>query len=177
MRTALDEATQLILLAHIQFVARYYVALRCPLDKLIEFIRYSIGEAAPAPDRIRNFLMRESTKTTLEIEYETALWESADRAKTWRLVCLATPDAPQVAARLLNRRPHSTDCCNFCFQDERGVYNALKPELDIYGNVVAGVSLHRQCSRPWKQLRNLVARNPQTTGESAGEANVRESLL
>lgn len=181
MRTALDEQTQLILLAHIQFVARYYVALRCPLDKLIEFIRYAIGEAAPAPDRIRNFLMRESTQRTLELTYETALWQSADRAKTWRLICLATPDDPQVAARLLNRRPHSADCCNFCFQDERGVYNALKPELDIYDNVVAGVSLHRQCERPWKLMRNLVARNPETAHESAGESyddtKVRESLL
>ncbi|MCO1621327.1 hypothetical protein [Pseudomonas putida] len=149
---------QLILLAHIQFVARHYVALRCPLDKLIEFIRYSIGEAAPVADQIRLFMLKESTQETLELSYETALWQSADRNNSWRLVCLATPDDPQVAARLLARRPHSTDCCAFCFQDERGVYNALKPELDIYGNVVAGVSLHRQCSRPWKYMRDLVAR-------------------
>ncbi|MNE58078.1 hypothetical protein D3C80_1530900 [compost metagenome] len=125
--------------------------------------------------------MRESTQATLETLYETALWQSADRSKSWRLVCLATPDDPQVAARLLKRKPHSTDCCNFCFQDERGVYNALKPELDVYGNVVAGVSLHRQCSRPWTYMRNLVMRNPETANESAGEVNdtdkVKESLL
>lgn len=173
MRTALDEQTQLTLLAHIQVTARHFVALRCSLDKLIELIRYNVGEAAPAPDRIRTFLLREGTRQTLELEYETALWESADRAKTWRLICLATPDDPQVASRLLNRRPHSADCCNFCFQDERGVYNALKPELDIYGNPVAGVSLHRQCERPWKQLRNLVARS----GASYDDTKVRESLL
>ncbi|MFG0527360.1 hypothetical protein [Pseudomonas sp. yb_5] len=169
---------QLILLAHIQFTARHFIALRCPLDKLIEFIRYSIGEAAPAPDQIRLFLLKESTQKTLELEYETALWQSADRAKSWRLICLATTSDPQVAARLLERRPPSSDCCAFCFQDERGVYNALKPEFDLYGNPVAGVSLHRQCERPWKQLRNLVARNPQTADETADDTDkVRESLL
>ncbi|CAO3303397.1 MULTISPECIES: hypothetical protein [unclassified Pseudomonas] len=150
--------TQLILLAHIQFMARHFIALRCSLDKLIELLRYSIGEAAPAPDQIRIFLLKESTQKTLELEYETALWQSADRGKSWRLICLATTADPQVAARLLARRPPSSDCCAFCLQDERGVTNALKPEIDLYGNQIAGVYLHRQCARPWKYLRDLVSR-------------------
>lgn len=36
--------------------------------------------------------------------------------------------------------------------------NALKPELDIYGNQLSGIYLHRQCERPWKYLRDLVSR-------------------
>ncbi|MCX2816001.1 MULTISPECIES: hypothetical protein [unclassified Pseudomonas] len=149
---------QLILLAHLQFTARHFIALRCSLDKLIELVRYSIGEAAPAPDQIRLFLLKESTQKTLELEYESALWQSADYSKSWRLICLATTADPQVAARLLARRPPSSDCCAFCFQDERGVMNALKPELDIYGNQLSGIYLHRQCERPWKYLRDLVSR-------------------
>lgn len=156
---------QLTLLAYIQFVARHFLALRCTLDKLIELIRYSIGEAAPDPAQIRNFLQKESTQKTLELEYETALWKSADRNKSWRLICLAVQTDPEVAKRLLVRRPPSSDCCAFCWQDERGVMDALKPEFDIYGNQLAGIYLHRQCSRPWKLMRDLLAR-AKTTKES-----------
>ncbi|MHC8382656.1 hypothetical protein [Pseudomonas sp. LB3P14] len=157
-----------ILLAHTQYVAKYYQAYRGSLDKLIELIRYSIGEAAPEPERVRNFLQKESTQRTLELMYETALWRSSDRTKSWRLVCLATQTDPEVAKRLLAKRPPSSDCCSFCWADERGVLDALIPELDIYGNPTT-VRLHRQCSRPWKLHRDLVAR--------AQTAPVRESLL
>lgn len=150
---------QLILLAHIQFTARHFLALRCTLEKLIELIAYSIGEAAPALDQIRNFLLKESTQKTLELEYETALWCSADRNKSWRLICLATTADPDVAKRLLARRPPSADCCAFCWQDERGFTTQLTPEKDIYGAPVPGSYLHRQCSRPWHLMRDLVARN------------------
>lgn len=160
---------QLILLAHLQFTARHFIALRCSLDKLIELVRYSIGEAAPAPDQIRLFLLKESTQKTLELDYETAIWQSADRSKSWRLICLATTADPKVASRLLARRPPSSDCCAFCLQDERGVMNALRPELDIYGNKLAGIYLHRPCERPYKLMRDLVAR--------AGTEKTKEDLL
>lgn len=160
---------QPLLLAHIQYVARHFIAYRGSLEKLVELIRYSIGEAASEPEQIRNFLMRESTQKTLELEYETALWCSADRSKSWRLICLAVKTDPEVAKRLLARKPPSSDCCSFCWQDERGAMDALKPEVDIYGNPVPGVYLHRQCSRPFKLMRDLVAR-AQTTP-------VRESLI
>ncbi|WP_156156574.1 hypothetical protein [Pseudomonas tussilaginis] len=163
--------TNQILLAHTQYVAKFYQAYRGPLEKLIELIRYSIGEAAPAPDRVRNFLMRESTQRTLEQEWETALWRSADRTKSWRLVCLATQTDPEVAARLLAKRPPSPDCCSFCWADERGVMGALISEIDLYGNEVPAVRLHRQCARPWKLHRDLVAR------ASGAASNIRESLL
>lgn len=160
-----------ILLAHTQYVAKFYQAYRGSLDKLIELIRYSIGTAAPAPDRVRNFLMRASTQKILETEYETALWRSADRTKSWRLVCLATQTDPEVAKRLLAKRPPSSECCSFCWADEQGVYDALIPELDIYGNPInPTVKLHRQCARPWKLHRDLVAR------ADAAPAK-RESLL
>lgn len=159
--------TNEILLAHTQYVAKFYQVYRGPMEKLIELIRYSIGDAAPAPDRVKNFLLKESNRTILEREYETALWRSADRTKSWRLVCLATQTDPQVAARLLAKRPPSSDCCFFCWADERGVLDALIPELDIYGKPTTAY-LHRQCMRPWKLHRDLVAR--------AG-TNVKESLL
>lgn len=149
---------QLILLAHIQFTARHFLALRCTLDKMIELIRYSIGEAAPDPDQIRIFLRKEQTQKTLELEWETALWCSADRNKSWRLVSLATTGDPEVAKRLLDRRPPSSDCCAHCWQDERGVLDALVPLMDIYGKPVPNVKLHRQCARPYKLHVDLVAR-------------------
>lgn len=148
-----------VLLVHTQYVAKYYQAYRGSLEKLIELIRYSIGESAPDAERVRNFLMKESTQKTLETTWETALWRSSDRTKSWRLVCLATQTDPEVAARLLAKRPPSTDCCAFCWADEKGVLDALIPELDIYGKPVnPAVKLHKQCARPWKLHRDLVAR-------------------
>ena len=151
--------TNEVLLAHTQYVAKFYQVYRGSLEKLIELIRYSIGTQAPDPERVRNFLMKESTQRTLELTYETALWRSSDRTKSWRLVCLATQTDPEVAARLLAKRPPSTDCCSFCWADEKGVLDALITELDIYGRPVnPSVKLHKQCARPWKLHRDLVAR-------------------
>lgn len=160
--------TQETLLAHTQYVAKFYQAYRGPIEKLIELIRYSIGAQTPDTDRVRNFLMRESNQKLLESEWETALWRSADRTKSWRLVCLAPQTDPEVAARLLAKRPPSTDCCAFCFADERGVMDALIPEIDLYGNPVPGIRLHRQCARPWKLHRALVAR---------AQTPIKESLI
>lgn len=150
--------TNEILLAHTQYVAKFYQAYRGSLEKLIELIRYSIGEAAPEPERVRNFLQKESTQRTLELEYETALWRSADRTKSWRLVCLATQTDPEVAKRLLAKRPPSSDCCSFCWADERGVLDALIPLMDVYGRPIPNVRLHPQCTRPYKLHLDLVAR-------------------
>lgn len=161
--------TNEILLAHTQYVAKFYQVYRGPIEKLIELIRYSIGEAAPAPDQVKNFLLKESNRTILEQQYETALWRSADRSKSWRLVCLATQTDPEVAARLLAKHPPSSDCCSFCWADERGVLDALIPELDIYGKPTTAY-LHRQCMRPWSLHRDLVARAQSTPTK-------RESLI
>jgi hypothetical protein len=162
--------TNAILYAHTQYVAKFYQVYRGPLEKLVELIRYSIGTAAPDADRVRAFLLKESTQKLLEAEYETALWRSADYRQSWRLVCLATQTDPEVAARLLAKRPSSSDCCAFCWADERGVLDALIPELDIYGKPVnPTVRLHRQCARPWKLHRDLVMR--------AQTAPTKENLL
>lgn len=149
---------QLVLLSHIQYVARFYLAFRGSLEKLIELIRYSIGEAAPEADQIRNFLLKESTQRTLELRYETALWCSSDRNKSWRLISLAFKPDVEVAKRRLNKRPPSSDCCAYCWQDEKGFTTQLIPEKDVYGNAIAGFYLHRQCSRPWNLMRALVER-------------------
>jgi hypothetical protein len=159
-----------VLFAHTQYVAKFYQSFRGSLEKLIELIRYSIGTGAPSADRVRNFLMRESNQKILESTWETALWRSSDRTKSWRLVCLATQTDPEVAKRLLNKRPPSANCCSFCWQDESGVMDALIPELDIYGKPVSPtVRLHRQCARPWKLHRDLVAR--------ANKTPTKESLI
>lgn len=156
---------QLSLLSHIAYCAKFYIALRCSLDKMIELIRYSIGEAAPEPDQIRNFMMKESTQRLLESTYETALWRSNDRNKSWRLISLAVKPDPEVAQRRLNKKPPSPQCCGFCWQDESIYADALNPELDVY-NQPTGIYLHRQCSRPFKLLRDLVARAPNNRKES-----------
>ena len=159
---------QLILLAHVQYVARFYLAYRGSLEKLIELIRYSIGIAAPDADQIRNFLLKESTQKTLELEHETALWRSSDYRQSWRLICLAVQTDPEKAKRRLAKRPPSSDCCAYCWQDEKGFTTQLIPELDIYGNQIAGFYLHRPCSRPWHLMRDLVAR---------AQTNHKENLI
>lgn len=163
----MNSEQQLTLLSHIAYCAKFYMAYRGSLDKLVELVRYSIGEAAPDAGQIRNFMMREETQRTLELDYETALWRSNDHNKSWRLISLAIKADPEVAQRRLLKRPPSAQCCGFCWQDESIYADALKPELDVY-NQPTGVYLHRHCSRPFKQLRDLVARAKQP---------VRESLL
>lgn len=158
--------TNEILLAHTQYVAKFYQAYRGSLEKLIELIRYSIGESAPAPERVRNFLMRESNQKILEQFWETGLWRSSDRTKSWRLVCLATQTDPEVAARLLAKKPSSSDCCSFCWADERGVLDALIPLADVYGKPIPNVRLHPQCVRPYKLHLDLVMRAQTPTKES-----------
>lgn len=150
--------TNQVLYAHTQYVAKFYQAYRGSLEKLVELVRYSIGEAAPDAATVRSFLVKESTQKTLEQSWETALWRSADRTKSWRLVCLATQTDPEVAKRLLAKRPPSSDCCSFCFADERGIENALFPVIDVYGKPMTNVRLHRQCARPYKLHLDLVAR-------------------
>lgn len=155
-----------IILAHVQFTARHFIAYRGSLDKLVELVRYSIGEAAPDADQLGLFLRKESTQKTLELEYETAIWCSADHVKSWRLICLAVKPDAEVAARRLGRRPPSSDCCSHCWQDEKGFTTQLIPELDVYGKQIAGVYLHPPCARPWKYMRDLVARAVTTKKES-----------
>ncbi|MNJ40904.1 hypothetical protein D3C77_358090 [compost metagenome] len=154
----MNSETQLIVMAHVQFTARHFLAYRGPLEKLIELIRYSIGEAAPAPEQISNFLRREETQRTLETEWEVSLWRSSDRSNSWRLISLAFNADLEVCKRRINKRPPSSDCCAYCWQDERGFIDALKPELDVYGNAIGGIYLHRACSRPWGQMRHIAER-------------------
>lgn len=147
-------------LRHTAHCAKHFIAYRGSLEKLVELIRYSIGTAAPAPDAIAHFLRCESTQKTLEQTYETAIWRSADRNNSWRLICLATTADPATAARLLARKPPSSDCCAFCWQNEPGWRDKiLIPERDAYGEIIGGIYLHAPCSRPWRRLRDLVARS------------------
>lgn len=146
-------------LAHTQFTARHFIAFRGSAEKLVELIAYSIGRDAPERGRILQFLSREDTQKQLETEYETAVYRSNDRNKSWRLICLATTADPEVAKRLLSKRPPNSNSCCFCWQQENPATDRLFPERDVAGAVVNGVYLHLRCVRPWKLLRDLVARS------------------
>lgn len=146
-------------LRHTAHCAKHYIAYRGSLEKLVELVRYSIGHAAPAADAVANFLRREDTQKELETTYETALWVSSDYTKSWRLICLATTADPAVAARLLDRKA-PPDACAFCWQQERGwTDKTLVREQDVSGAFVGNTLLHPTCVRPWKRLRDLVARS------------------
>ena len=155
----MNSTEQAVVLAHTQFTARHFLAYRGSLEKLVELIRYSIGATAPAAEAISSFLRRDETQRILELEHETAIWQSADRATTWRLISLAIQADPDVAARRLAKKPPSSDCCAFCWQEERGWTTQLQPDRNIYGEIVGGVYLHRPCARSWGRLRDLVARS------------------
>lgn len=149
-------------LAHTQHVARHFAALATGIDKICELVRHSIGSAAPGADEVSLFLRRESTIKELEYHRETALFQSADIGKTWRLVSLAVQTDPVKAAALLARRPPSTHFCSFCWVDEGRSADKefLVPERDIYGEAVSpAVMLHKQCLRPWLALRAVVGNN------------------
>jgi hypothetical protein len=152
-------AEQATVLAHTQVTARHFLAYRGSLEKLVELIRYSIGAGAPPAESISSYLRRDETQKLLELEHETAIFQSADRSKSWRLISLAIQADPEVAARRLAKKPPSSDCCAFCWQDERGWTTELQPERDVYGEIVGGVYLHRPCARAYARLRDLVARS------------------
>lgn len=146
-----------IVIAHTQFVARYYVALKTSIEKIVELVRHSIGAAAPDADQISLFLRREATRKNLEYSHETALWQSTDANKSWRLVCLAVQTDPKKAAYLLTRRPPSAKHCSHCWIDESYCAEPpLIPEKDIYGAAVDNIHLHPQCLRPWTAMRRVV---------------------
>lgn len=145
-----------VVLAHTQHVSRHFAALATSIDRIVELVRHSIGEAAPSADEISLFLRRESTMKELEHHRETALFQSADIAKQWRLISLAVQTDPVKAAALLARRPPSSYFCSFCWVDEGRSFDRefLVPEKDIYGVAVSPpVLLHKQCVKPWMALR------------------------
>jgi hypothetical protein len=154
----MNSTEQAIVLAHVQFTARHFLAYRGSLEKLVELVRYSIGAGAPPAEAISSFLRQAATQKLLELEHEVSIFQSADRAKTWRLISLAVNADPEAAKRRLEKKPPSSDCCAFCWQDEKGWTTQLQPERDVYGEIVGGVYLHRACARPWGRLRDLVAR-------------------
>lgn len=151
-----------VVLAHTQHCARHFQALATSIDKIVELVRHSIGEAAPSADEVSLFLRRESTIKELEHHRETALFQSADAGKQWRLVSLAVQTDPVKAAALLARRPPSTHFCSFCWiSEERSAdKELLVPEKDIYGEAVSPAHmLHKQCLRSWMALRAVVEKN------------------
>lgn len=149
------------ILAHVQFVAMHYSAFKGSLETIIAFVAYSMGDAAPSPDRLDNFLRRAETQRTLENEFDVALWRGAD--KEWHLISLVVPVDIAVCRRRLDHRPTSPGTqCRWCLQDSKGfAHLELKPELDIYRNPVPASMLHPQCLRPWQLMRALVEREEQ----------------
>lgn len=154
----MKESQKAVVLAHCQHVARHFAVLSTSIDKIVELVRHSIGEAAPSAEEVSIFLRREATIKQLEYQHETALFQSSDPAKTWRLISLAVQTDPTKAAALLARKPPSAEFCNFCWSDESRSADkeTLILEKDIYGNAVPTVRLHKQCVRPWLALRAVV---------------------
>ena len=150
----METLIQRLILAHAQFVARHYLALRCSGDKLVELVRHSIGADAPGADEILLFLRREDTQRILESEHETALWISCDHHKTWRLICLAVTNDIERARKRINKRP-PPESCSFCWQSDP--VDQLVAEKNLY-NEPSGALLHKQCLRSWQLLRNLTER-------------------
>lgn len=161
----MKDAQKETVLAHCQHVARHFQALATSIDKICELVRHSIGEAAPSADEISLFLRRESTMKELEHHRETALFQSADTNKQWRLISLAVQADPTKAAALLARRPPSSYFCSFCWIDEGRSFDRedLVLEKDLYGEAVDNVRLHKQCVRPWLALRAVVENAKCTT--------------
>lgn len=145
--------------AHTQAVARHFIAWKGALPSLIPFVAYSIGESAPSPDEIENFLKRNSTQEELLQRWETVLRRSLDGS--WRLVCLAVPDNVNIARQRLSHFPVSRGTsCRWCSQDEH-IFAAdeLKPVLDANLVPVAGSYCHPTgCMASWLLMQNFVNR-------------------
>lgn len=154
-------AEELKILPHIQAIARFYLALRLPLERIVEYVAYSMG-GAPDLDRLSLFLRKEETQRELAAHWEVGLWQAA-ADKTFRLVSLATTSDPDSARRRLERKPTSPSQCRHCWVDEKG-FAALemRPEKDIHGNHIPASLLHEACMRPWLRLRALVERADST---------------
>ncbi|MBU3055847.1 hypothetical protein [Pseudomonas indica] len=148
-----------VLMSHIQGLAMRYGALKTDLPKLAELLAYSIGEAAPSADELMRFMRLESVQRELESRWDVWLEQSADKAKTWRLVNLAMPADPQRAAARLKARPQQADSCTWCWLAEPGHRGVLQPYRDLNGRAVGGVHLHRACKAAWTRLENMVMRS------------------
>lgn len=141
--------------AHVQALARHFLAYRAPLDELVSLLIQSMGENPAAADEFGRFLRLGHVQLLLQNHYETGLWCGPDGE--FRLVNLALPSDRATAARRLHHRPPSPGTmCHWCFLDEKAhAARALGPELDVRGEVVPGIRLHPACTRAWRHLRVL----------------------
>ena len=145
-----------LLLRHIQALAIHFVSYVGPLPALAGFVRHSMGESAPPISQIELFLRRESVQLELATSFETALF--TDTKGLFHLVCITPEHDVEVARRRLNSYPTSPSQCRWCLQDTKTLSHLeLVPELDIYGHPVHRSRLHKQCLRPWLQMRDLIA--------------------
>lgn len=152
-----DEQKELIR-AHVQHVARHFVALPTSLEKIAELAIYS-AKIDVGKDEVCNYLRRKQTQDELRLRHETLLWESCNYHREWRLVSTAVQHDPDKARYLLSRRPQSANCCSYCYIDETrsaADRERLIPELDLYGKEVDNVRLHPQCKDAWQALRRVV---------------------
>lgn len=157
----MDAATELKILAHVQYVTRHYQAFKGTLDTIVAFVAYSLGPAAPPPDEITRLLRQDRIQRTLEANYETSLFQATD--KSWRLICLAPVVNIEQARRRHAEWPVSKATqCAWCLQDEKNfAAMELKPLLDIKRNPVSGRYVHRACARPYQQMIDMAEREEQ----------------
>lgn len=141
--------------AHVQAVARFYLAWCGSLTELCGLLTLSMGKPLDV-DSTSRLLRRGHVQLHLQNRYEVAVWRAPDGE--FRLVSLALPgDCETAQRRLAHRPPDPGNMCAWCFLDERkhAARAPLVPELDVRSNPVPGVRLHPQCVRAWRHLRVL----------------------
>lgn len=145
--------------AFAQHTARHYVSYRGTLDKIVESIRYCMGESAPDADTLSTFLRKESTQLILAGEYEVGLWRNID--KSYSLVSLAIPIDVNIARRRLSHFPDNpSSMCAWCYQDSKG-FSALelRPVLNLKREIIQPPRYcHPVCMRPLMAMRYMVER-------------------
>lgn len=140
---------------HLQALAIHFVSYSGPLPALVGFVHHSMATASPGHDALDLFIRKEANQKELATHWETACWKSANGL--YHLVCITPELDVEVARRRLNEFPTAPSQCRWCLQDAK-TFDALDlvKETDIHGHPVHRSLLHRQCMRPWLQMRDLV---------------------
>lgn len=140
---------------HLQALAVHFVSYSGPLPALVEFAHHSLAVASPGKEALDLFIRKESNQKELATHWETALWKSSNGL--YHLVCITPELDVEVARRRLNQFPTAPSQCRWCLADAKShVDRDLVKETDIHGHPVHRSLLHRNCMRPWLQMRDLV---------------------
>lgn len=143
----------------IQVLARDLMAVRMPIERIVELATRNIDLGSVKPCDIVQHLRKEESQKTLALDYETALQRHV--SGQFILVCLALPSSPAAAKVLVNRRiKNSRESCCFDLLNE-GSYAILMLEeaKDPTGRRIANELVHKgPCSLAWTRLKQIAER-------------------